>query len=55
MRRRYLYLPGGIAFGVVIGVVLAPVIVGAQQVVSVDAIRPGSALAAAVDQARTRP
>ncbi len=31
------------------------VIVGAQQVVSVDAIKPGSALAAAVDQARARP
>jgi hypothetical protein len=31
------------------------VIVGAQQVVSVDAIRAGSALAAAVDQARARP
>ena len=33
----------------------ALVIVGAQQVVSVDAIKPGSALAAAVDQARARP
>ena len=31
------------------------VIVGAQQVVSVDAIKPGSALASAVDQARARP
>jgi hypothetical protein len=31
------------------------VIVGAQQVVSVDAIKPGSPLAAAVDQARARP
>ena len=31
------------------------VIVGAKQVVSVDAIKPGSALAAAVDQARARP
>ena len=31
------------------------VIVGAQQVVSVDAIKPGSALAAVVDQARARP
>ena len=30
-------------------------IVGAQQVVSVDAIKPGSPLAAAVDQARARP
>ena len=31
------------------------VVVGAQQVVSVDAIKPGSALASAVDQARARP